>query len=85
MVARALPTPLEQLRIAVSQTLALVHAALDAADDRRLSDARASIQKTIAQLEEIEQRPNLNREEIGLLREHVVRLGGVLRTLNRIK
>ena len=85
MVARAVPNPLEQLRVAVSQTLALVHAALDAADERRLVDARASIQKTIAQLEEIEQRPNLNREEIALLREHVVRLGGVLRTLNRIK
>ena len=76
---------LEQLRIAVSQTLARVHAALDAADERHLDDARASIQETVARLEKIEQQPNLDRVEVSLLREHILRLGGVLRTLNRVK
>jgi len=86
MVARtSRSAPLEQLRIAVWQTLARVHAALDDFDERRLEDARESIQQTIARLEEIENRRDLDREEIGLLREHILRLGGVLRTLNRIK
>jgi hypothetical protein len=85
MVARLTPNPLEQLTAAVSQTLARVHAALDDADERRLTDARDSIQETIARLEDLENRHDLDREQIGLLREHILRLGGVLRTLNRIK
>jgi len=76
---------LEQLRIAVSRTLAQVHAALDAADERHLSDARTSIQQTIERLEKIERRPHLDPTEVGLLREHVLRLGGLLRTLNRVR
>jgi hypothetical protein len=76
---------LEQLTGVVSQTLARVHAALDAADAQHLADARSSIQQTILRLEEIERQRGLKRDEIAVLREHVVRLGGVLRTLNRIK
>jgi hypothetical protein len=79
------PLTLGYLTVLVTQTLARVHAALDAADEDRLADARSSIATTINRLEAIENERRLNREELGLVREHMLRLGGVLRTLNRIK
>ncbi len=79
------PLALGYLTVLVSQTLARVHAALDAADEGRLADARSSVEDTMTRLEEMEKQRRLNREELGLVREHALRLGGVLRTLNRIK
>ncbi len=78
-------TTLEQLQVTVSHTLARVHAALDQPDERMLDDARSSIERTIARLKQLEHAAGFDRAQVNLLREHILRLGGLLRTLQRLK